>query len=102
MDRTYVVENPPLITIPAKVELVFGLISLIAISSLAWLAIYRLSPPAAVPATAPASEFSSARAMTHLQTIAGTPHPVGTSSHEAARNYIVNELTTQGFEPQVQ
>lgn len=102
MDRTYVVENPPLFTIPAKVELAFGLISLVAIFSLAWLAIYRLSPPSAVPATAPATEFSSARAMTHLQTIARTPHPVGSTSHEATRNYLVSELTAQGFEPQVQ
>jgi Peptidase family M28 len=102
MDRTYVVDNPPLIIIPAKVELAFGFISLIAIFALAGLSIYRLHPPAAVPAGAPAAEFSSGRAMEHLQTIARTPHPIGSSSHEATRNYILAELTKQGFEPQVQ
>jgi hypothetical protein len=102
MDRTYVVENPPLITIPAKVELAFGLILLAASLSLAWLAIHRLSPPAAVPASAPATEFSSMRAMDHLQAIARSPHPVGSKLHEATRNHILNELTALGFEPQVQ
>ena len=102
MDTTYAGETPRLVIISAKTELVLGVISLIFIVSLALLAIYRLTPPAAEPIGVPPAEFSSARAMSHLQTIARSPRPVGSTQHAAARSYILQELTSKGFETQVQ
>lgn len=66
------------------------------------LGLYGLKPPAAAGLSAPATEFSATRAMKHVQTIAKTPRPVGSDEHNAAREYIVNELRALGVEPEVQ
>ncbi len=67
----------------------------------AW-GIYGIRPPEAVPASAPASEFSAARAHEHLRAFARQPHPVGSAAHDAVREYIVNQLRSLGVEPQVE
>ena len=58
--------------------------------------------PAAVPADAPASEFSAQRATRHLEVIAAEPHPMGSPAHDAAAAYLVEQLRALGLEPQVQ
>lgn len=40
--------------------------------------------------------------MRYLDTIAQTPHPIGSAAHERVREFIFNELTVLGVEPQVQ
>jgi hypothetical protein len=69
---------------------------------LALLAVYRLSPPAAVSSQAPAIDFSSGRAMQHLKIITERPHPVGSAEHGRVREYIIGELTALGLKPEVQ
>ena len=59
-------------------------------------------PPSPVGASAQPSEFSSARAMLHLKSIAREPHPIGSPAHAAVREYIVGELESLGFAPEVQ
>ncbi len=59
-------------------------------------------PPAPLPASTPASEFSAERAFRHVEAIADQPHPVGTAAHLQARNYIVSELQALGLTPQIQ
>ena len=66
------------------------------------LGLYGLKPPAAAGLDAPATEFSAARAMKHLEAIAKTPRPVGSAEHAAAREYIIAELRALGLEPEVQ
>src|SRR5215467_3844039 len=66
------------------------------------LGIRGLNPPAAASLYAPATEFSAARAMKHLQVIARSPRPVGTAEHEAVREYIAGELRSLGLEPEIQ
>ena len=66
------------------------------------LSLYQESPPAAVSAGAPAAEFSSGRAMTHVQAIAQKPHPIGSSEHGVVRDYIFNTLTAEGLQPVIQ
>ncbi len=68
----------------------------------AFLAIYMQQPPPAAPATSPSIDFSSARALRHVQAIAQRPRPIGSAASEAAREYISGELRTQGLDPQVQ
>lgn len=102
MDRTYALESPGVVTAPARIKLASGLVLLLFIVALAFLSIYRLTPPAAMPAGAPAAQFSSARAMSHVQVVASSPRPIGSAEHEAAHNYILQQLAAQGVETQVQ
>ncbi|HEX8355699.1 MAG TPA: M20/M25/M40 family metallo-hydrolase [Pyrinomonadaceae bacterium] len=59
-------------------------------------------PPAAVSEGAPASEFSSGRAMKRLAAIAARPHPIGSAEHAAVRDYIVGALAESGVGAEVQ
>jgi hypothetical protein len=74
----------------------------ILVALFASLSLHRAGPPAAVGANAPPTEFSSGRAMVQLRVIAGSPHPVGSLEHTAARDYILREIVAQGLEPSVQ
>jgi hypothetical protein len=67
-----------------------------------WWSVSQVEPPAVVPATAPATDFSAARALVHLRAFATVPHPVGTAAHDAVRDYIVRELARLRVEPEVQ
>ena len=62
----------------------------------------KLSVPDPVPAAAPATQFSAARAMTYLQHIAAAPHPTGTRENAAVRDYLIGALRALGLQPQVQ
>ena len=52
--------------------------------------------------SAPPTEFSSARAMKHIEAIAKSPHPIGSASHAEVRDYILGNLTEMGLSPTVQ
>ena len=79
-----------------------GLIPLSVILLSAALAIYLQSPPAPLPESAPPADFSAARAMKHLRVIARSPHPVGSTEHDAVRDYLIKELNALGLSPEVQ
>lgn len=64
--------------------------------------IYTLKPPDVVPVTAPADQFSAARAMKHLEVIAAKPHPMGSVEHAAVRDYLLRELNAAGVQAEVQ
>ncbi len=61
-----------------------------------------MQPPSARPATAPLTEFSAERAMTHLRQIARAPHASGTPDHPRVRAYLLAALRRLGLQPQVQ
>jgi Peptidase family M28 len=65
-------------------------------------AIWQTHPPRAVPATAPAVEFSSARALAHLRAFARQPHPIGSGAQNAVRAYLVAQIAALGVQPQVE
>ena len=77
--------------------LMFGCVVLFAI-----LALNQQRPPKAVAASAPPAEFSSGRAIKHIEVIARAPHEMGSAEHAAVRDYIVGELTALGASPQIQ
>jgi acetylornithine deacetylase/succinyl-diaminopimelate desuccinylase-like protein len=58
--------------------------------------------PDPVPASAPPTEFSSGRALEHVRAIAQEPHPMGSPENAAVRDYLVEELSALGVEPEVQ
>lgn len=75
---------------------------LFVIGAAIFVAIYTTTPPRAVGAAAPISEFSSGRALVHVEALARQPRPIGSSAHAEARNYLVTQLSALGLEPQVQ
>jgi Peptidase family M28 len=81
------------------------LIALISFSILAFfifLSTLETAPPAAVPSSAPLTEFSSGRAMQRLGIIAQKPRPPGSAEHSAVRDYIVREVSAMGLKPEIQ
>src|SRR5687767_5838323 len=75
---------------------------LLALTGLALLSIYLLTPPAPEPASAPADEFSAGRAMQHVNQIAKEPHAMGTTAHARVRAYLQQQMQALGLNPQVQ
>ena len=53
-------------------------------------------------ADAPNTEFSTARALTHVKAIAQEPHGVGFDGHQKVKQYIIDELTSLGLETTLQ
>lgn len=83
-------------------ESTLGLLSALILVAAAFVAVYQIRPPDPVSATAPAREFSSERAMKHLEVIAAHPHPIGTPEHAEVRDYILRQLTDLGLAAEVQ
>lgn len=79
-----------------------GLIAFLLTAFFVFLAIEQVSPPAAVPATVPANEFSSARALEIVRAIAQKPHPTGTEENARVREFLVKQLKALGFQVEVQ
>lgn len=71
------------------------------IALLGILAIVELKAPDAAPATAPATEFSSERALAQLRNFAVTPHPIGSKEDAAVKDYLFQQLSSLGMNPQV-
>jgi len=68
----------------------------ILVAFLSWLA---LRP---AQATAPATEFSAARAGADLALLAKTPRPIASKANHQARAWLIERLRAIGLEPQVQ
>ena len=102
MTTTYVPETMPVVAAQPRIKLASGMLLGLVLVAVACVVIYLQQPPAAANAGVPPREFSSQRAMVHLQTIAQAPHPMGSSENQAVREYLVRELSAQGAEPQVQ
>ncbi|HSP45630.1 MAG TPA: M20/M25/M40 family metallo-hydrolase, partial [Chthoniobacterales bacterium] len=78
------------------------LISWVGLAMVVFLAIWLQHPPAPVPASAAATEFSAERAIQHVKAIARAPRPIGSANHAAARDYILQQLSAFGLEPELQ
>ena len=74
----------------------------VALTVAALAGVLTRGPPAPLPASAPASEFSAERAMRELSVIAGRPHPTGTVAADAVRAHVVARLEELGFTVEVQ
>jgi hypothetical protein len=105
----HVTPNPPPSTPqqPAEPRPPLRLAVLVVLAFLAILTAteYAYRPPAPLPKSAPADEFSSGRAADTLVRILGGgehPHPLGSPGNAAVRERIVECLEELGLEPQVQ
>lgn len=81
---------------------VLGILMFSLAALLGFVSIDQERPPAAVSANAPATEFSSGRAMKYLEVISRKPHPIGSAEHDVVRDYLTRELTNLGLQPEVQ
>jgi hypothetical protein len=81
---------------------VLAVVSFVALALLACLSIYQQRAPSAAPADAPATDFSSLRALKHVAAIAKQTHPIGSAQQDVVREYILNELRAAGLTPQIQ
>lgn len=80
-----------------------ALITLLLLALIAAFAIYLQNRlPAPLPESAPAAEFSAARALKHLQVVSARPHPTGSQEHANVREYIFRELSNLGLSPERQ
>ena len=79
-----------------------GIVLFIFLLGVAALSIFLLRPPAPLPESAPADQFSAARALPYVQALAARPHPPGTAAHAEAQAYLVAQLERLGLESQVQ
>jgi peptidase M28-like protein len=79
-----------------------AVLTLIVLAAVAAIALTGLVPPPVESVSAPAAEFSAARALEHLKVIAREPHPTGSAANARVRDYLIQELEQQGLEPQVQ
>ena len=57
-----------------------------------------VAPPEPVMTETAADQFSTERAMAHVQVIAAEPHPMGTEANAAVRAYIIDTLETLGLD----
>ncbi|MEY2483461.1 MAG: hypothetical protein QOK24_1989, partial [Verrucomicrobiota bacterium] len=78
------------------------LISWLGIGLVTFLSIWSQHPPAPIPATAAATDFSAERALQHVAAIARAPRPIGSANHGAARDYIFKQLRALGLDPEIQ
>lgn len=79
-----------------------ALAAFLFLAALAFVAVWLVQPPRAVPDTAPPAEFSSARAMRHVRAVAQKPHPTGSDEIERVRRYVVGELEALGVRAEIQ
>ena len=66
---------------------------------LAALSIYKQRPPNSVPASAIPTDFSSARALRHVEAISRNARPLGSLEHARVREYILGEVASMGVAP---
>src|SRR5688500_12599389 len=67
----------------------------------AW-SVAALQPPDPLPLTAPAQEFSAARAFEHVQGVAGEIHVAGSPANDRVVDRLVATLTELGLDTRVQ
>jgi peptidase M28-like protein len=69
-----------------------------------FLSVAGLRPPAPLPSSVAATEFSAERAREVLRRLVGDgiPHPTGSAANAVVRSRIVDELTKLGYQPEVQ
>ncbi len=79
-------------------------LSAVILAAIFALARIGLQPPSPRPSNVPPTEFSAIRAGNTLHRILASdvPHPVGSPANGEIRGRIFDELTTLGYQPQIQ
>jgi hypothetical protein len=65
------------------------------------IAVLALRPPSPLPASAPAQQFSAARAFADVAAIAQRPHPIRSPEQARVRDYLFGRMVDLGLAPQL-
>jgi len=93
---------PKVAAAPARRSRLRGPLTLALLVGVGLVSSSRTGLPRPVPANAPDSAFSSARAMAILTEIARLPRPVGSPEHARVRQLLIERLRGLGLETEVQ
>jgi hypothetical protein len=87
-----------------RTEFGYGVVAFALVTLLELAVSSGLEPPEVLPVSAPAPEFSAARAaLVHGRLLAErVPHPVGSSAQALVRERLLGELRTIGLEPELE
>ncbi|MEV0896489.1 M28 family peptidase [Actinoplanes sp. NPDC049802] len=77
-----------------------AVLAVLALAGLA--AVGAVQPPAQRATSAPAGDFSAARAFEDVRAIASTPHPAGSAANDRVREHLLGRLRGLGLSPEVQ
>ena len=77
-------------------------ISFLLLAATIYFSFYSLMPQDYSDANTPVTEFSTERALIHLEKITKKPHYLGSQEHKNVREYIVRELEKMGLAVEVQ
>jgi len=77
-------------------------LSLLVLVALVYFSFHVLIPTKISSLDTPETEFSTARALLHLEKISEKPHYIGSEAHNEVREYLITQLELMGLEPQVQ
>ncbi|MFZ1742347.1 MAG: M20/M25/M40 family metallo-hydrolase, partial [Pontixanthobacter sp.] len=76
-------------------------LALLVIAAAIFLGWFANRLPTPTPETAPATEFSAARAMDDVGAIAIAPHPIGSQEIKVTRQYLIARMTALGLAPEM-
>ncbi|HEX7331339.1 MAG TPA: M28 family peptidase [Pyrinomonadaceae bacterium] len=97
--QTFDDSTAPSTTYPQIKSQHVGLVVVFLLMLVAAGSIYLQNRLPAVPATAPATDFSAARASDGLRAISAQPHPIGSEAHANVRDFLFSELSKLGLAP---
>lgn len=73
-----------------------------AVAASALVSILAITPQPPAPGDAPATVFSAARAMAHVQHISRAPRTIGSAAHAETQDYLVGSLTSSDWQVGIQ
>ena len=79
-----------------------AILSFLLLMGLTYFSFYTHKPQSVSGPDTPLTEFSTARAMVYVDSLAQKPHAVGMPAHGQVQNYIINTLEEMGLEIEVQ
>jgi hypothetical protein len=85
-----------------KQHIIQAIVVFVIIAAAAFVAIDQTLPPNALPASAPATEFSAKPAIEHIKVISQEPRTSGSPGYKNARDYVMSELSALGLTPETQ
>ncbi len=77
-------------------------VSFLFILGIAWYAITSQTPDASMDNDVPLTDWSTFRAMQHVEKIAQQPHYTGSAANDEVRSYLVSQLQKLGLNPSTQ
>jgi len=79
-----------------------NIVSILILIAAIYYSFYSLLPNVVTETNLPETQFSTQKALVHLNRISEKPHYTGSAEHTVVRNYLVNELEKLGLTVEIQ